>query len=73
MQAASGSQPVVTSNQGKSVMANENQIVVIGNLVDDPELRFTNNGTPVANFRVTVTPRVQEGGRGGTATRPFFA
>ena len=43
-------------------MANENRIVVIGNLVDDPELRFTNNGTPVANFRVAVTPRVQEAG-----------
>ena len=42
-------------------MANENHIVVIGNLADDPELRFTNNGTPVANFRVAVTSRVQEG------------
>jgi single-strand DNA-binding protein len=44
-----------------SVMANENHIVVIGNLADNPELRFTNNGTPVANFRVAVTPRVQDG------------
>jgi len=27
-------------------MASDNQTVIVGNLVDDPELRFTNNGTP---------------------------
>ena len=73
MQAASGSQPVVTSNQGKSVMANENRIVVIGNLVDDPELRFTNNGTPVANFRVTVTHASKRGDVAGRRHVLFFA
>jgi len=30
---------------------------VIGNLTDDPELRFTPNGTAVANFTVAVNPR----------------
>ena len=32
-------------------------ITVIGNLVADPELRYTANGTAVANFRVASTPR----------------
>ncbi|AWB84899.1 single-stranded DNA-binding protein [Corynebacterium liangguodongii] len=32
-------------------------ITVVGNLVADPELRFTPNGAAVANFRVASTPR----------------
>ncbi|GAA0720138.1 single-stranded DNA-binding protein [Dactylosporangium roseum] len=32
-------------------------ITVIGNLCDDPELRFTPNGAAVAKFRVASTPR----------------
>src|SRR5205823_4375243 len=31
---------------------------VIGNLTDDPELRFTPSGVAVAKFRVASTPRV---------------
>ena len=31
-------------------------------LVDDPELRFTNNGIAVANLRVAVTQRIQQDG-----------
>lgn len=38
-------------------MANETPITLIGNLVDDPELRFTPSGAAVANFRVASTPR----------------
>jgi single-strand DNA-binding protein len=38
-------------------MAGETTITVIGNLVDDPELRFTPSGAAVANFRVASTPR----------------
>lgn len=38
-------------------MANEPVITVIGNLTADPELRFTQTGTPVANFSVASTPR----------------
>jgi single-strand DNA-binding protein len=53
-------------------MANENHIVVIGNLADDPELRFTNNGTCVASFRVAVTPRLQEGGIWRDGDTSFF-
>ena len=32
-------------------------ITVVGNLVADPELRYTPNGAAVANFRVASTPR----------------
>ena len=32
-------------------------ITVIGNLTDDPELRFTPSGAAVANFRIASTPR----------------
>ncbi|MDY3128224.1 MAG: single-stranded DNA-binding protein [Corynebacterium sp.] len=32
-------------------------ITVVGNVVADPELRFTPSGAPVANFRVASTPR----------------
>jgi single-strand DNA-binding protein len=45
-------------------MAADNHTTIVGNLVADPELRFTNTGTPVANLRVAVTSRVQD--RDGT-------
>jgi single-strand DNA-binding protein len=38
-------------------MAGETTITVIGNLTDDPELRFTPSGAAVAKFRVASTPR----------------
>ncbi|MCA1984427.1 single-stranded DNA-binding protein [Nocardioides nematodiphilus] len=38
-------------------MAGETIITVIGNLTDDPELRFTPSGAAVANFTVASTPR----------------
>ena len=36
---------------------NDTQITVIGNLTADPELRYTPNGLPVANFTIASTPR----------------
>ncbi|MGR3875733.1 single-stranded DNA-binding protein (plasmid) [Streptomyces graminifolii] len=39
-------------------MAGETIITVIGNLVDDPELRFTPAGVAVAKFRIASTPRI---------------
>ncbi|MEV3996677.1 single-stranded DNA-binding protein [Streptomyces halstedii] len=39
-------------------MAGETVITIIGNLVDEPELRFTPSGAAVAKFRVASTPRV---------------
>ena len=38
-------------------MAGDTLITVVGNLVDDPELRFTPSGSAVANFRIASTPR----------------
>jgi single-strand DNA-binding protein len=37
--------------------AGDTTITLVGNLVDDPELRFTPNGQAVAKFRVASTPR----------------
>ena len=36
---------------------NDTQLTITGNLVDDPELRFTPSGQPVAKFRIASTPR----------------
>ena len=38
-------------------MAGETVITVVGNLTNDPELRFTPSGAAVANFTVASTPR----------------
>ncbi|MDR6867657.1 single-strand DNA-binding protein [Microbacterium resistens] len=38
-------------------MAGETIITIVGNLTDAPELRYTQNGLPVANFTIASTPR----------------
>ncbi len=38
-------------------MAGDTGITLVGNLVDDPELRFTTSGAAVAKFRIASTPR----------------
>ncbi|HEX8973368.1 single-stranded DNA-binding protein [Oryzihumus sp.] len=38
-------------------MAGDTVITVIGNITNDPELRFTPSGAAVANFTVASTPR----------------
>lgn len=38
-------------------MSGETTITLIGNLIDQPELRFTAAGIAVANFRIASTPR----------------
>jgi single-strand DNA-binding protein len=40
--------------------AGDTPITVVGNLVADPELRFTPSGQPVATFRVASTPRIRD-------------
>ncbi len=37
--------------------AGDTTITLVGNLVDDPELRFTPSGAAVAKFRIASTPR----------------
>ena len=40
--------------------AGDTQITIAGNLVDDPELRYTPTGQAVAKFRVASTPRFRD-------------
>lgn len=37
-------------------MAGETVITVVGNLVNDPEMRYTSSGAGVASFRIASTP-----------------
>jgi single-strand DNA-binding protein len=41
-------------------MAGETVITVIGNLTNDPELRFTPSGQAVASFTIASTPRTMD-------------
>ena len=41
-----------TTSRWGVAMANDNQVTVIGNLTDDPELRYTANGAAVCKFRM---------------------
>ncbi|GAA2344770.1 single-stranded DNA-binding protein [Streptomyces violaceusniger] len=54
-------------------MTGETIITVTGNLVADPEIRFTEAGTAVARFRVASTPRVYDRNAGRwTDGEPLF-
>ena len=44
--------------------AGDTPITVVGNLVADPELRFTPAGQPVATFRIASTPRMRDAASG---------
>jgi single-strand DNA-binding protein len=39
-------------------------MTIAGNIVDDPELRYTPSGQPVVRFRVASTPRYRDGQTG---------
>lgn len=39
----------------------DTQVSIVGNLTDDPELRFTSDGTPVGGFSVAVNSRIRKG------------
>jgi single-strand DNA-binding protein len=41
-------------------MANDNQVTLVGNLTDDPELRYTPNGAAVCKVRIAVNRRYQD-------------
>jgi single-strand DNA-binding protein len=45
-------------------MAGDTQITITGNLVGDPELRYTQTGQAVASFRVASTPRYRDNATG---------
>jgi single-strand DNA-binding protein len=44
-------------------MAADNHTTIVGNLVEDPEVRFTQTGIAVTNLRVAVTQRIQQDGQ----------
>jgi single-strand DNA-binding protein len=50
----------------------ETFVSLVGNLTDDPEVRFTPQGTAVASFRLAVTPRVKDGGAWKDGDTSFF-
>jgi single-strand DNA-binding protein len=50
----------------------ETFVSLVGNLTDDPEVRFTPQGTSVASFRLAVTPRVREGETWKDGETSFF-
>lgn len=49
-----------------------NTVTIVGNLVGDPELRFTPNGNAVANFTVAVNKRVKNGDKWEDRLEGFF-
>ena len=53
-------------------MAADNHTTIVGNLVEDPEVRFTQSGIAVTNLRVAVTQRVQQDGQWRDGDTSFF-
>jgi single-strand DNA-binding protein len=53
-------------------VSSDNFTVQIGNLTNDPELRFTNSGTAVANFGLAVNTRVKDGDTWRDGDTHFF-
>jgi single-strand DNA-binding protein len=53
-------------------MANDNQVTLVGNLTDDPELRFTPSGAAVASFRIAINSRVRDGDTWKDGEPSFF-
>lgn len=46
-----------SERHGSTMAQGDTPITVVGNLVADPDLRYTPTGTAVVNFRVASTPR----------------
>lgn len=51
----------------------DNQVTLVGNLTDDPELRYTPNGVAVAHFRMGVNQRVWDGDGWKDGEPSFFS
>jgi single-strand DNA-binding protein len=50
----------------------ETFVSLVGNLTDDPEVRFTPQGTQVGSFRLAVTPRIRQGERWTDGDTSYF-
>lgn len=53
-------------------MASGNSVTIVGNVTEDPELRFTPSGVAVANFTVAVNSRVKKGDQWEDRNDGFF-
>ncbi len=54
-------------------MAQDNQVMIVGNVTRDPELRYTPNGAALVKFGVAVSRRVRdESGQWKDAETSFF-
>ena len=53
-------------------MASDNTVTLVGNITDDPELRFTPSGAAVANFTVAVNRRFKQGDQWEDRLDGFF-
>jgi single-strand DNA-binding protein len=53
-------------------MASDNTVTLVGNITDDPELRFTPSGSAVANFTVAVNRRINRDGQWEDRLDGFF-
>jgi single-strand DNA-binding protein len=53
-------------------MAADNHTTIVGILVEDPEVRFTNTGIAVTNLRVAVTQRIHQDGQWRDGETSFF-
>jgi single-strand DNA-binding protein len=51
----------------------DTHVTLVGNLTDDPAVRFTPAGTQVDGFRLAVTPRVREGDQWKNGETSYFA
>lgn len=51
-------------------MANYNNIVLVGNLSKDPEIRYANNGTAICSFAIATNHRFKRGDE--TVDEPMF-
>jgi single-strand DNA-binding protein len=49
-----------------------NQLALVGNITDDPQLRYTQSGKAVANFTVAVSHRTKSNGGWQDVTDGFF-
>ena len=52
------------ARHGRTTHEQRDPLTVTGNLVDDPELRFTPSGVPVARFRIASTSRYRDNATG---------
>src|SRR5918995_488502 len=50
----------------------DTHVTLTGNLTDNPELKFTPNDNPVANFRLAVTARIKDGDSWRDGETSFF-